>query len=87
MFSDLETLTKWVSGNNWLRFQTLSYTVFIFGTDPEGVFHPLVESHDPESGFLHSRGASHPLVVYRISLLQDVVGDLRTSIVLRRTPL
>jgi hypothetical protein len=54
VLSDFEKLTKWMFSNNWLRFQAFSYTIFIFSTDPEGVFHTLMKSGYSKGGFLDS---------------------------------
>ena len=79
-------LTEWMLGNKRLRLESFSHAILVFCTNSEDVLGAFMKAGDPHGVGVHEGGHSHPHVGDGVSLLQDVVGDLRPSIILGSTP-
>lgn len=81
-------LTELVLGNQGFGDAWGPTAVLILGCDSEDVFLPFNEFGDGAAGALEGRGDSDPayLIVLVVLLLQDVVQDLASTIILRRLP-
>ena len=73
-------------GNKRLRLESFSHAILVFGTNSEDVLSAFMKTGHPHGVGVHEGGHCHPHVGDGVSLLQDVVGDLRPSIILGSTP-